>query len=315
MDANIIGGKLYSICRLCDGVGDTENYVGGCGAESHSYLISNVIHMINIEKHMDAYYKLANDVDISKVGNWEPIGGAYLKAIFNGVLDGDGHKIIGLTRKKEIAEKQNRSYFGLFGCIGNKGVIKNIVFDEVDIRITGPANNNGSMRAFYGVVAGKCSGKVFDVELNGNYVYSCCTNGCSYIGGICGYAVNAEILNCKNNIDLKADRYASSVGGVVGYSEGGVIMYCENRGNITAVCTSWGGRACAGGIGAEGHKTNPTKLIGNTNSGTVNAGPYDYTGLGFVCKKATDDFAQWRTISFKQKFKKPIKGVYYVICG
>lgn len=281
-----------NVCLECGTeLGDTVNFAGGCGIKSHPYLIANAMHLVNIEKQMDAYYQLTNDVDLSSVENWEPIGGAYLKKQFNGTLDGQGYKIIGLTRKKEIAEIQNKSYFGLFGCIGDNGVVKNIVFNEVNVRIPGPANNNGNMRAFFGVVAGKCSGKVSNVDLNGSYVYACCTNGCSYIGGICGYAVNAEILYCKNNININSDRYATSVGGIVGYAEGGVIGYCENNGNITAICTAVGGRACAGGIGAEGHKTKPTTLIGNSNSGVMKSRPYDNIHFSEVCKTGTTDFA------------------------
>lgn len=271
---------------------DKVLYDGGSGTIDDPYLISTVDHLINIEKNMNSYYKLINDIDLSNI-EWIPIGGFYCDSIFNGVLDGGNHKIKSLTRTKYIHEKNSRSYFGLFGCIGDHAIVKNIVFDNINILIDGPANNNGNMRAFYSVVAGKCRGKISNIELSGNFVYNRVTNGETWIGGIAGYCVNATISNCKNNINIEAARYASAAGGIVAYSEGGLIEYCINRGNISATGTDWGGFAFASSIGASTHKTNPTRLVGNKNYGSVVAKAYDNSSLftNCNCKKSTVGFA------------------------
>lgn len=276
--------------------GNTVEFAGGKGSAEAPFLISTVAQLLNVEKYMEAncYFKLISDIDVGSETEWEPIGGMYLQKKFNGCFDGDNHKIINLTRKEGVPEKDNRSYFGLFGAINEDGVVKNIIFENTNIQIKGVANNNGNMRAFFGIVAGQCKGTVSYIELKGTFTYSCCTNGESWLGGVCGYAVNATISNCKNYINITADRYSSCVGGIVGYSQGGIIQYCANYGDLTAKGTSWGGIAYVSGIGVACHKTNPTTLLRNANYGDVTAKAYDNTGalLGFSCtrKTGTTDF-------------------------
>lgn len=276
-----------------DTVNDTENFAGGNGSESAPYLIANERHLLNIEEHMDAFFELVGDVNISGISNWEPIGGRNLQKAFTGHLDGKGHSIIGLKRTSGIPEINSRSYFGLFGYVGVGGVIQNVNFTKVSVKITGPGNDNGGMRAFYAVVAGKCMGTLKNITTRGSFVYSCCTNGETWMGSMAGYAVNAIISSCKNYISLTADRYASFVGGFVGYAEGGRIEYCTNDANISATGTDWGGAARASLIGAACHKTRPTVLMSNTTNGNVTDKAYDNSSWFTDCSTSTSktDFA------------------------
>lgn len=274
-------------------INDEINFAGGAGTKDNPYLISNQDHLLKIEKYMNSYFELTNDISIAGITNWEPIGGKYLENEFNGQLDGKGHSIIGMKRTSGVPEKSNRSYFGFFGNIGKNGVVKDITFDGVNVKITGPANNNGSMRAFFAVVAGKCTGSMSNVILKGSFVYSCCTNGETWMGGLAGYAVGATFSHCENYIPLKTDRYATSVGGFVGYSESGKIEYCTNDANIKAVGTDWGGFARASLVGGTCHKTNPTLLVDLILKGSVTAAAYDNSSLFTSCAthKSTIDFA------------------------
>lgn len=272
--------------------GNTEEFAGGKGTMAEPFLISNVTQLLNVEKYMEdsCYFKLTSDIDLNSETEWEPLGGMYLQKEFNGCLDGDNHIIKNMTRKEGVPEKNNRSYFGLFGAINEDGVVKNIIFENTNIQIKGVEKDNGNMRAFFGIVAGICKGEVSFIELKGTFAYSCCTNGETWMGGICGYAVNATISNCKNFINIKADRYASCVGGIVGYAQGGVIQYCVNYGDLMAKGTSWGGIAYVSGIGVACHKTDPTTLLRNANYGNMTAKAYDNTGaiLGFSCARKTE---------------------------
>jgi len=202
------------------------------------------------------------------------------------VIDGSGHKIIGLTRKDNVPEKDSRSYFGFVGNL--VGTVKNLEFTEVAIKITGPSENNNGMRAFYAVVAGKAkNATIQNVTVSGSFVYSDCTNGESWLGGIAGYAVGTTISNCVNRIDVTADRYASAAGGIVAYVEGGSITYCKNFGTIKAVGTDWGGMAYAGEIAAGTHKSNATYFYGNASDGSTIAKAYDNSSWFTDCYCAT----------------------------
>ncbi len=273
---------------------DTINYAGGGGTVDNPYLISNIHHLINIQKNMDAHFKLTNDIDLSSMDNWEPIGGYYMESAFNGTLDGNGYKIKSLKRSSVVPEKDLRAYFGLFSCIGSSGTVKNIVFDNVDVQVKGAPVDNRNSCVFLGVVAGKCLGTVSNVTLNGVYDYSNLVGGQNWIGGICGYAVGATISHCKNNMTIKSLRWACAVGGIVAYSESGSIEYCTNTGTLSTVGSDWSGFALTGCIGAETHKTNPTRLVGNTNSGTPSAKAYDGSAWFENCTIATGttDFAR-----------------------
>ena len=274
-------------------VGDIVNFAGGRGTEEKPYLIASVSHLVNVEKDLTAHYRLLNDIDLSGI-EWEPLGGYQLEeGAFTGVFDGNGYHIIGLTRTKDVPEKNDLSYFGLFGGIGDGGVVQNIEFTDVNVRIAGPFKDNGSMDAFYGVVAGKCEGTIDHITVSGSFVYTACTNGTTWLGGICGHAANAEIRYCTNHIDLSADRYACIVGGIVAYAEGGIIHNCNNTGYITAVGTDWGGNAHAGCIGGETSQSNPTRLLDNHNSGGVTTRAYDNSFWfgGCDCREGNLDFA------------------------
>ena len=289
----------YTLHFVASESGDTTNYDGGKGTAGNPYLISNAQHLMNISKNMSAHFRLTCDIVISGA-EWEAIGGTQSQNKFMGVLDGNGYSIIGLTRTTDIPEENNVSYFGLFGVIGSTGVVKNVKFKDVDVYITGPAKDNGSMCAIFGVVAGRCEGSIDGVEVSGYYVYACCTNGGVYLGGICGYTLNATISNCVNNINLTADRYGALVGGIVCYSDGGSISNCCNNGTLLGVGTDWWGMAHVGCIASETSQSNPTVLLNNTNNGSATASAYDNSNLlgGCDCKTGILDFAASKDRTF-----------------
>lgn len=243
--------------------------------------------LYKINNNMSGTYILIDDITI--VSEWTPIGGCYLEKAFTGTFDGQGHAIKNLFKNGNVEEINSRSYFGLFGYVGKGGVVKDLVFKDVNVCIKGPAYDNGGMRAFFGVVAGKCEGTISNVTANGSYRYECCTNGVTFLGGICGYAVNATITNCTNNMNLHADRYAAIVGGIVGFAEGGKIQGCVNNGFLEAVGTDWGGAAYVGGICGDGHKTNAPVLNGNKNNGKLSAAAYDNSNWFGGCNCITSD--------------------------
>ncbi len=278
----------------------TGNYIdfdGGTGVASDPFLISEPEQMLNIETtDMSADYKLINDINLSGYAQWNAIGGHYKLSgetnAFTGVFDGNGKTISHLTRTNEITPSNNRSYFGLFGWIGESGVVKNLVFTNININIHGPLGGSAAYRLFFGVVAGACEGTVQNVEtFSGTFIYDCCEVGMSYVGAIAGIADNANFNNCTNNININSGRYGGVVGGITGYANGTNFISCTNNGNLTATSTGWGGYANSGGISGEiFNKTSHSKYKVNNFYQCINNGKLytkKYGNFGFPHYPAT----------------------------
>ena len=255
------------------------DFAGGSGSVDDPFQISNATQLKNIpEVSMNANYILNNNVTLTDT-NWVPLGGYYRETPeFNGTLNGNGKTISGLRRTADITEKNHGFYFGLFGCIGSEGVVKDLTLSNVYIHMDGPEVNDAAARVFVGALAGMVHGTVQDVTVNGTVYNDVCTNGIVYAGGLAGAAYLATFEDCTNNADVTSGRYTGVGGGLVGYSTGGSFRYCENTGDVLARCTGWGGHASAAGISGEIYQgdtaINMTTFTSCTNSGKPDAQNY-----------------------------------------
>ena len=85
-----------------------------------SYNIYTAADLANISNDLSGVYYLQNDIDLSGYTNWTPIGtGNDNGQYFNGVFDGQGHTISGLTMSGD-----GYTYSGLFGV--SRGIIRNV---------------------------------------------------------------------------------------------------------------------------------------------------------------------------------------------
>ncbi|MFV0467560.1 MAG: GLUG motif-containing protein, partial [Dysgonomonas sp.] len=182
------------------------------------------------------YFILTSDVDLSAYGTnydngkgWKPIGyynSSNEKGIFQGNLDGNGHRITGL-----IINRNNENYIGLFGFAD--GIIKNLGLEVISIggkeNIGGLIGcSNSTIENCYvsgGIINGiDTVGGLVGKNLNGNIVNcytSCIVNGTSYIGGFAGYS-SATIKNSYACGSVMGSNY---VGSLIGYSNG-IITNC-----------------------------------------------------------------------------------------
>ena len=95
-----------------------------------------------IRKDLYGWYVLEDDIDLSGIDNWIPIGeyegnyefapGEWWRHAFKGILDGQGHTIRGLRISELVTDKS-----GLFGTIAN-GEIKNLNMDGSQLVFTAP---------------------------------------------------------------------------------------------------------------------------------------------------------------------------------
>ncbi len=264
---------------------NTTDYAGGDGSFAYPYQIKTVAQLKNVALEMEANFILMDDINLSGE-QWEPIGGYYCDDVFSGVFDGNSKIIKNLTRSNDIEERNNRIYFGLFCEIGDGGLVKNLNFSGLNIKMTGPAVNNASTWVYVGAVAASVNkGSIENCKVDsGTCSYDVCTNGEVYTGAICGRANDAKIRNCSNAVNVTSGRYTGIAGGICGYAKDSEFYNCKNTASVTSKCTAWGGVTATGGIvGMAYKKDNKSKVTVSTTycnggSGTLTSQSY---GAGF----------------------------------
>ena len=223
-----------------------KNFLDTLSKDGDAYLISSAEDLCNLAEYVNAgndcdekIFKLANDIDLSSVENFTPIGN--YDNPFVGTFDGDG-KII--SNLKIVGE----NYVGLFGC--NAGKIKNLNLSKVEIKA---CNFIGGLVGFnYGGTIENCtaSGTVCGVE---------------DVGGLIGNNDNGTIENCTASGNVCGSKL---VGGLVGYYGGyygGKIQNCSASGSVS-------GKDSVGGfVGSNGGKIQNCSASGSV-SGNMNVG-------------------------------------------
>lgn len=174
--------------------------------------------------------KLMTNIDLQGDAEnpWQPIGtpanftGATLTdgVKYTGVFDGNGFTISGI-----YINADGNTFQGLFGYIGEGGVVKNLT---VAGTVTAKANIGGIAGA---IGKGTISNCVSCVEITGSG---------SYLGGIVGQITTATsdlysiVENCANLGKLTGTATSGYIGGITGYNgTWNVIRLCRNAATIT----------------------------------------------------------------------------------
>lgn len=223
----------------------TSEFAGGSGSVDDPYLIETKYHLNNVRKHLNAHYKVIDDIvfneaDFKNKGSfynggkgWTPIGSSPTDS-FRGTFDGNNKSIKGLHIN---ISSSNVVYAGLFGCCDG-GNITNLTVDSGHVDVSGTTK-----------------------------VYS---------GGVCAYSVDTSFDNCYNFNDLQIIVHADStgvepysyVGGISGY--GGNYTECENRGSIITEVKVYNDdydyAYCGGIVGGD-----PGEISNSANFGNISA--------------------------------------------
>ena len=149
-----------------DVVNNTVDYAGGAGTIYNPYLISEPIHLRNIEKNMDAYFELINDINLSGYKNWDPISGS-----FTGLLDGNGFKITNLS--STISKMTAEINVGLFK--ENKGIIQELELENCNLKVS-PEYEAINVTINCGAVAAKNSGKILNCNISNSLIVANTSN-------------------------------------------------------------------------------------------------------------------------------------------
>lgn len=85
--------------------------------------IRSIDDLLGINSQLDGHYKLMADINLTDVGNWQPLGDSAIP--FSGEFVGNGYTISGLTSQGHVSG-------GLFGYISG-AIISNIFIEVNDI--------------------------------------------------------------------------------------------------------------------------------------------------------------------------------------
>ena len=144
---------------------------------------------------------LTRDIDLGGEA-WTPIG-QYARYAYTGNFDGQGYTI---SRLKVTGSSSN--HYGLFGVVGNGGVIRSLTVSGV-VTITGSGNGTYGIGGSIGKLdAGKIEQCINEVVVSGNY----------NTGGTVGYLTNGGTVGqCINKASITG---SYNVGGIVGQVNG-----------------------------------------------------------------------------------------------
>lgn len=217
-----------------------------------------------MREDLNGSYELMNDIDMSKIDDWAPIGTENYP--FTGSLDGRGFEIKGFHAPKRIEEA---SYFALFGVIKNAH-LHNFIVREPIIEPQVPEREIG-IYSQTAVIGGLAKSSLIEncAVFGGRVVPS--DGMCGGLFGGAGYSV---IRNCFNSAEVfckMLNRYLPNTGGIVGGSAKSYITYCANEGSVK-------GNHLSGGICGYGDTSdirfciNSGYVWGSTIVGAVPAG-------------------------------------------
>jgi hypothetical protein len=192
-----------------------------------------------VRKHLSGDFCLANDIDLSGVENFKPIGEQ--TAQFQGSFDGKGHVIRNLTIR---SAKEN---IGLFAAIGSNATVKNLTLQNARVMSTVDPNDNST--GFHaGALAGVGNGLVSDVHVSGVVEAPClfCTGG-GLIGEE-GVFEGPSIVRSSAAVSVTVGAFGEA-GGLVGSHVGGEISQSYATGSVSLTPASDGSTSgIAGGL-------------------------------------------------------------------
>lgn len=173
--------------------------LGGNGTAANPFQVSTIGDLQYINSSSTAltlHYKLMNDIDLSSIPSWTPIGDNRSSSVrFSGTFDGQGYTISNLKITSWGA------YAGLFGFVRGNAVIKNLSVINAHVD-TG--SNYACILAAY----------VYENVTIENCRTSGYANGNYYATGLVGiFAGTSKVKNCYTDVVADSLGYA---GGLIG---------------------------------------------------------------------------------------------------
>lgn len=180
--------------------------------------------------YKDKYVKLGADLDMTQSTlAYTPVGASEATP-FRGSFDGDGHTIMNLTIAVGAED-----YQGLFGMTDTVSSITNL-------KMTGATITTGGI--YTGTVAGKCSGTMTDITVDGAKITA--TNHTA--AGVVGYFNGPKLDNCSFSGTINGAGENGGVAAVIaGYA---VASHLQAHGTITVSSVANSMWKAVGGVAA-----------------------------------------------------------------
>jgi hypothetical protein len=245
-----------------------EPLFSGSGTPDAPYEINDVSELQAIKHFPDKHFLLATDVDASSTVSWnenkgfEPVGS--VAKPFTGILDGNGHAIMGLA-----IQRPAENNIGLIGVLGAGGKVHHLAILNATIggkenvgafaginrggtfghcTVSGTIrgkNNSGGLSGYseFGTFeecssnsiikgeenVGGISGFNLESVFSRSYALGS-TEGTRNVGGLAGYLYKCKVAHCYSRCAVSATWYA---GGLAGYNHTGSILQCYAAGPVS----------------------------------------------------------------------------------
>jgi len=280
--------------------------MGGClfPPSSQNLEIRTWNDLAAVRNNLSGNHILMNDLDSTTAGytemasptanqgkGWQPIGTG--NSPFTGTFDGQGYEIRDL-----FINRPDESYVGLFGCVHEEGVIKDIGVVNADVT-GGSEYVGGLLGANLGTVnnsyfTGSVTGEEFVgglVGLNGeggtvsNSYSTGNVNGSYGVGSLVG----ANVGTVSNSYSSGSVTGENGAGGLVGLNgEGGTVSNSYSTGNVN------GNMYVGGLVGGNADTVSNSFWDTETSGQTTSAGG---TGKTTAEMKSIATFAAWDIIA------------------
>ncbi|MCQ2114724.1 MAG: DUF4886 domain-containing protein [Bacteroidales bacterium] len=210
---------------------------------------------------VDGKVVLLNDIDMSEVTAWTPIGNPssvsngntaceYTGTAFTAVFDGQDHTIYNF---KVSAKLPAASTWGLFGLVDG-GTVQNVKLGKegdsscVTVSAEGVADAGILVgTAFNGAVIQNCENNI-PLVVNGTTASARFSSGC-FVGYACSTAKAVSLNTLVNNARVTMSAGSNTANGATGVMVGGIVGFCtgsgteltmvescENKGSIEGAC-------------------------------------------------------------------------------
>ena len=240
----------YPVLQLKVDDEEVALFAGGSGTPEDPWRVATAEQLNEVRNHRSSFFLQIANIDLTDTGAFIPIGEVRDQS-FLGTYDGGGHEISNLIVR---LSGTNRGQ-GLFGFLGETGVIRNLGVVNVD------------------VIGGSGTGALVG-QNEGGLVQNCWSTGT--VQSEAGGRVNTGGLVGRNTLGARVENSYSTVdvvttgrraGGLVGLNENSTISNSYATGSVVAqntTDTSWSG-------GLVGENSGDARVIQSWSSATVNA--------------------------------------------
>ncbi len=205
--------------------------------------ISTVEDLININNNLAGSYVLMNDIDMSNVNDWIPIGTD--ENPFTGTLNGNGHAISNFELHNNVGlfmNVSNATFMNL--SMSNIYITSNVEMDKMAV-LTAISENTTFTDINFNLITINNSNTVYSVGILTGNASECEINNCNVdnlmltntkgivggiVGGLVGLLSNSTINVAKTSGTINGGQY---VGGIVGYNFESEYNECYNYSTVT----------------------------------------------------------------------------------